>query len=294
MKQYLVKLNRPVLINETLSGIQYYQAVYGFLVPYPEKEEINGRTRKDILSYVRYLAAIHELSAGCTDEFRIGPHKQWIDKEGKGHGWDSWAEELAQRCAEKIGLDYSLVVIDTDGLSGICPDCGISGNYICCGNLMESLSRKAEEQDELYNVLLFNRPVWLPNEALCQGEKGHSHFYGIITKRKIGGELIETGNLYLGYLAMCEEYGLNGMTPSGYKAENDDMSIWIDKGEKNRVGSDKIIRETLLCLKKHCLRISRVIAKVPGLDVEEGVRGCHIVSKKLYESLQNTKDGNRG
>ena len=275
MKKYIVKLNRPVFIREE----QNLQPVYGFLSDYNDD---NGL----IDSYVSYLAAMHQWSVGREKEFDV-KDANWIDRKGKMHFFnDSWSDEICERCRNEIALEFSLHTIDLDITEGMLPGCGIDGSTIICESLLDNLISLAEQQTdkqtEQYNVILFNRPIWLPRNVLWVGEKGYCHIYGIVSDREMDSQLLEDCNAYLGYLVMCQEVTLKGQTPSGYTANlEQDGANWHKDGEEFTCSSDEIKEEGLLCQKKHNLKLYSVILKAPQELIQDCVRNDFLLSKKL-------------
>ena len=154
---------------------------------------------------------------------------------------------------------------------------------------MDSLVRLAEEQEEReekqYGVILFNRPIWLPRKEFWPDEDGFFHIYGLVVRPDKKDKRDKTYNTYLGYLAMCEEYFLAGVTPSGFSSEKDNPTIWYHNGIDYFVKGNEVEKECLLCKKKHNLKLRTAVVTVPEKDILEGVRDKMIVSQELYDSL---------
>ena len=155
MKVLFVKLNRPVLINESLCERIKMQPVYGFFAPNDEDDEDgDADLEEEIMTYLGYLAAVHAWSTYENVEFYVLNDEIWLDSEGEPHSVpDEWALEIGEKYREKIGLDYTLYEIDLDEADGICLYCGRTGSLITCGTLMDSLVRLAKEQEDTEETL---------------------------------------------------------------------------------------------------------------------------------------------
>lgn len=152
MKELLIKLNRPLLINNSKTYTPNYQTVYGFFAPYYDKDEERNEIVEDhIREYLCYLATIHEWDnnfCGCGYSLqKRGGELRWIDKTtGKEHTWDNWTRDVGKRCIDKCGQGYISYLIDLDNATGECLSCGISGGWVCCKNLMDTLVTIAANQ----------------------------------------------------------------------------------------------------------------------------------------------------
>jgi hypothetical protein len=249
MKRYLVKLNTPVLIEESTCDKSKKTTIYGFLGPYEEEyEELNACLEHDLDIYVDYLAAMNEQSGALT---------------------------------------YTVSLIDLEEVEGECLICGLDKSFIICDSLMDNLTRLAEQQKvEQFNVVLFNHPIWLPKRVLWEEEEGFCHIYGLIVDKEIDRKVLQDCNLYLGYLAMVEEVILNDVTPSGYTADVEkDGLFWYDRGEEYSCVSERLKREGLLCQHKHNLKLRSAVVRVPEIEINKGVRDEFILSQELYELL---------
>ena len=253
MKRYLVKLNTPVLIEESTCDKSKITTIYGFLGPYEEEyEELDACLEFDLNIYVDYLTAMNE---------------------------------------ESVDLTYTVSLIDLEGIEGECLECGMYKSFIICDSLMDNLNRLAEQQAEKekvgqYNVVLFNHPIWLPKRLLWEEEDGFCHIYGLLVDKEIDRKVLQDCNLYLGYLAMVEEVILNGVTPSGYTADVEkDGLYWYDRGEEYSCVSERLKKESLLCLHKHNLKLRSAVVNVPEIEINKGVRDDFILSQELYEIL---------
>lgn len=288
MKELLIKLNRPLLVNNGKTYAPNYQTIYGFFAPYYDQdEEMNAIVEYHIIEYISYLATIHEWdNNSCgTDFFLVktsgGLH--WIDKQGKEHIWDDWTREIGKQCSDRLGLDYSSYTIDLENATGKCLTCGISGGWICCELLMDTLVTIAEEQErEGTTAIVFNHPVWLPKELLWPEEKGYCSIYGVTVKPSLDIPPLFELDSYLGYLAMCEEYCQNGRTPSGFTAKDEDLSVWMNGDTEYDCHDEEVVQECLLCKEKHNLKAVSTPLK---RDITEGVKGSFIVSLDAYESI---------
>ena len=152
------------------------------------------------------------------------------------------------------------------------------------------LVKPAEEQEDLeekqYGVILFNRPIWLPRKEFWPDEDGFCHIYGLVVRPdEIDREHFMTNNTYLGYLAMCEEYLLAGVTPSGFSADKKYAFVWCLNGINYYIWDEEVEKEGLLCKQKHNLELRSALVTVPKKDILEGVRDEMIISQELYESL---------
>lgn len=290
MKKYLVKLNQPVYINDSDCGEPILCPVYGFLSPYSDvDEELNHYYRVMNYLYVGYLAAMHEWSAGREDSFSVEckEHKHWRDREGNIHtAHDSWVYDICESNRKKLGLDYTLYVIDLYGSQGSCSGCGRDGSLIICETAMDKLVEIAEHPQarptELRSIILFNRPIWLSAENIWE-RPGYCHIYGIIEDKRLDDTVICNANTYLGYLAMCEEYYLSGITPSGFSTK--DGVIWYKDGREYLATEEAIIEEGRICRDKHNLKLFATELQIPHYEAREGVLDGLIVSQYLYEHL---------
>lgn len=290
MKKYLVKLNHPVYINDSDRGEPILCPVYGFLSPYSDvDEELNHYYRVMSHYYVGYLAAMHEWSAGRENSFSVETkeHKHWRDRDGNVHAsHDSWMNEICERNREQLGLDYTLYTIDLYGSQGCCPGCGRDGSLIICETVMNKLVEIAEQPQvrptEPRTIILFNRPIWLSAEIIWE-RPGFCHIYGIIEDKRIDDTVKSNANTYLGYLAMCEEFYLSGITPSGFSTK--DGVVWYKGGREYLALEDAIKEEGRICMDKHNLTLYAAELQIPHYDAREGVIDGLIVNQSLYEHL---------
>lgn len=289
MKNYLIKLNQPVLIRDSECGEPILCPVYGFLAPFNDHDEELNRYYQEInYCYVGYLAALHEWSAGREASFSVVENKHWKDGEGHIHTThDSWVNEICERNRKKLGLGYSVYVIDRYGAQGVCPGCGRDGSIITCEKVMDKLVEISEQQPkrttEPHTIILFNRPIWLLAQNIWEDQPGFCQIYGVIENGKLDETVKQNVKSYLGYLAMCEEYCLSGITPSGFSTQ--DGITWFKDGNEYSVTDEAVIEECRICRRKHNLKILAIEKESPEYDIREGVRDGLIVEQDLYEYL---------
>ena len=283
MKRYLVKFNRPLLLKFEDDSSVFYKPVYGFFgLRYKNNEEDYREQLQSHKSYASYLAAIHEWSNNTSPEFSISDNSaaNWIDKTGQEHIKDDWVMDICSRSMEKLGLDITTYVIDLDEVIGPWNRLITDEYYI------DYLVRKTESQEECLvekTVFLFNRPFWFSKHNLGEAGESHSHIYGFVSDDELNEELKSDARIYLGYLAMCEEYILAGITPSGFSTQ--DGITWYKDGIEYDVKDDEIMDECRLCKKKHNLRFFAAVLQIPVHDLEKGVFGDLITDQELYEYL---------
>ena len=261
---------------------------FGFLCPYNEYNPTENDFHKESIEhYVSYLAAMHCWSENGGEEFSI-INKEWVNQEGDACPYE-WRVKICRRDREKLGLDYTLYVIDLDEIDDSFLKGGTDGSLILSPTLMDRLLTLAEGQEEqidTHNIILFNRPIWLPKRILWKESDGFCHIYGLTAEQGICQELLKETLLYLGYLAMIEELILNGVTPSGFTADVEKNGyLWYNQGEEYQVNSAEVEAECRLCRKKHNLKLRGVIEAVPDDDLIDGVKDGFIISKALYEQL---------
>lgn len=285
MKRYLIKLSQPVIVDDSTEEEKKQATIYGFLGPVvDEDKEPADYLVYDINSYVDYLAAMDERNTVSEKEFDA-------EKDNNLIGWSQRISEIGRNYREKIGLTFTISTIDLERIEGDCLICGLDSSIIICDSLMDSLTRLAEQQaeeekKEQHNVVLFNRPIWLPNNILWEGEDGFCHIYGLVLDEDIDRKLLETCNLYLGYLAMIEEVTLNDVTPSGYTSDvKEDGVLWYDRGKGYPCVSDKIKKECNICRHKNNLKLRGAVVHIPQEDIEDCVKDGYILSQWLYEHL---------
>lgn len=289
MIKYLIQLNRPVVIDDSYHGAPIKQTIYGFLGPYNEGDSAKNAYHEECFyHYCGYLAALHQWTENGGEEFDV-IDKEWYDLDGYPLPYEK-RKSICRRDRKRLNLDYSLYIIELDDTTSASLESGMTGNLIISPVLMDSLVDLALQQgDELFklrNVILFNRPIWLPKHILWDGAKGYCHIYGLTTNHSLDQKHLKESNLYLGYLAMIEELTLNGVTPSGYTADIEkDGYLWYDHGEEYAVDSAIIKAECHLCRRKHNLKLRGTIEAVPWEDLADGVRNGLIVSQKIYEEM---------
>ena len=281
MKRDLVKFNRPLLLRIVDDSGEYYKPVYGFFGLYStDDEEEYQEHQQDYMSYSSYLAAIHEWSNNISPGFTISDlNAHWIDETGQEHIYDDWVLDICSRSATKLGLDSTTYEIDLEEV--IRP----WNRLIFDESYMDYLVGKVESpEDSLIEktVFLFNRPLWFSDENLC-GEEGYCQVYGVISDDELGEELKSDITAHLGYLAMCEEYNLAGITPSGFTTQ--DGETWYRDGIEYDVNDEEIVEEGRICREKHNLKVIVTVTNTPEYELKEGVKGDLIIGQGLYEYL---------
>ena len=286
MKRYLIKLSQPVIVDDSTCKEKKLTTIYGFLGPEAEdNKEPADYFVYDINTYVNYLAAMDERND-------VGEKDYDEKKDNNLIGWSQRISEMGRKRREETGLTFSISVIDLDGIDGDCLECGMYKSFVICDSLMDNLTRLAEQQAEeektaQYNVILFNRPIWLPKHILWEEEEGFCHIYGLVIDEELDRRIIQDCNLYLGYLAMIEELTLNDVTPSGYTADVEkDGLYWYDRGEKYTCVSEELKKECQVCRHKHNLLLRGVEVSVQGKELKQGVRDGYILSQGLYEQIR--------
>ena len=288
MTLYLVKLNRPLLINNGTEEKKKYTPVYGFYYTKKWSEE-HSLSIDDVNQYICYLAAIHEWSNNSSTDFSLENADTWIDKKsGEKHliGSDLWSYVLGEQCQSKLDLRGTIYVLDIDEESDIFLDEGFDGHFIITESLMDELIELTLEQMVRKRVWVFNRPIWLPKKHIWE-EDGFCHIYGLITD---DFELDENDAAdihycyyYLGYLALCEEYYLTETTPNGFNTI--DGETWYKDGIPYNPRCKEIKGECSICLEKSNLEIRTNLIRMPAYDLAEGTRDDLIIDQKFYERV---------
>lgn len=288
MKLNLVKLNRPLLINNGTEEEKKYTPLYGFYYTKEWSEE-RRLSDDDVCQYICYLAAVHEWSNNSSTDFSLENADTWIDKKsGEKHsiGGDLWSYVLGEQCQSKLDLRGTLYIIDIDEESEIFLDEGFDRHLIITESLMNELVEIAREQIVKKRVWLFNRPIWLPKKDIW-AEEGFCHIYGVITDDfeldDDNAADIYSSYYYLGYLALCEEYYLTKTTPNGFSTIDGD--IWYKDGIPYNPWSKEIKEECSICLKKSNLEIHTNLIGMPAYDIAEGTRDELIIDQKFYERI---------
>ena len=286
MKRYLIKLSQPVIVDDSTEKEKKQATIYGFLGPkMDDDEELADYLVYDINSYVDYLAAMDERNAAGEKDFDIDKNKNLI-------GWSQRICELGRKRREETGLTFTLSTIDLERIDSGCLVCGIDQSVITCESLMDTLTRLAEHQAEdgktaQCNVIIFNRPIWLPKHILWEGEEGFSHIYGLVVDEELDSKVIQDCTLYLGYLAMVEEVTLIDVTPSGYTADVEkDGLYWYDRGKEYTCVSEELKKECQICRHKHNLLLRGATVTVSEKEIKQGVRDEYILSQELYEHIR--------
>ena len=124
----IVKLSRPLLLVTGQYQDGYlYQTVYGCVVP----SSLGDMAYYKVHDYVGYLAGLHCWANGYklfNINFEIRGVPDWVDKKGKVHmRQDSWMERIGEKCMEKIGLSYELIIgsIDDETYSKYVNNCDL-------------------------------------------------------------------------------------------------------------------------------------------------------------------------
>lgn len=183
MKTYVIKLNHPVLVNNSTEETTHYDTVYGFIY-YPQR---NDREKlflsEGLKTYLGYLAAIHEWSNGATG-FSVGEEQNWITSSGEKHDTnDFWSYLIGEKCRERMDLRCSIYVLDVDVVE-LLADKRMDESFIISESLMDKLVYLSNEQSRKERVIiLFNRPIWIPKTILWENEIGYINIYGVITDR---------------------------------------------------------------------------------------------------------------
>ena len=150
------------------------------------------------------------------------------------------------------------------------------------------------KEDKLYDVLLFNKPLWLPIDIFRPGEPGHLNIYGVLSPIGVDRKCLDAAYSYLGYLSMCEECEENGESPSGFKTVNGDCAIWEDReGNIYNAHCSELDSEREICREKANLKITNLIEGIHLGDINYGLYNGFIISHELYEHLleNSTKIG---
>ena len=144
-----------------------------------------------------------------------------------------------------------------------------------------------EEKIEKCNVVLFNRPIWILRKEFWPDKDGFCHIYGLVSdsSEKMDEEYLNMCNLYLGYLAMCEEYYLVGITSSRFTADKNDPTIWYNNGIEYTVRDKEVKEECRLCRVKHNLKLHAAVVPVQEKTIMKGIQDNMILSQEVYESL---------
>ena len=283
MKTYVIKLNHPVLVNNSTKETTHYDTVYGFIYSPTGNDRVKFFLSEGLKTYLGYLSAIHEWSSGEITDFSVDEDQNWITSAGEKHDTnDFWSNLIGEKCREKIDLRCSIYAMDVDVVE-LLKDKGMEASFVISESLMDSLVDLAKEQNKRERVIfLFNRPIWLPKNAFWEKENGFTHIYGIITD-KASTSLLEDIKGYPGYLAMCEEHYLTGRTPSGYTTT--DYTTWYRDEVAYNAKDEEIEEESFACKNKYNLKITAFAARNPSYTVAMGTRDDLIIDQELYEYL---------
>lgn len=283
MKTYVIKLNHPVLVNNSTDKETHYDTIYGYIYCPKGNDREKMFLGEGLKAYLGYLSAIHEWSKGATD-FSVDEDQNWITNSGEKHDTnDFWSYLKGEECRERIDLRCSIYVLDVDVVE-LLADKGMEESFIISESLMNKLVYLAKEQNRKKRVIfLFNRPVWLPKNVLWENENGFTHIYGVISDRAFTSRLEYDIKGYAGYLAMCEEYYLTGRTPSGFTTT--DYATWYKDGVAYNAKEKDIKDESFICKNKNSLKITAFAARNPSYTVALGIRDDLIIDQELYEYL---------
>lgn len=283
MKTYIIKLNHPVLVNNSTDKETHYDTVYGFIYYPQNNDRVKFYLSEGLKTYLGYLAAIHEWSSGEITDFSVDEEQNWITNSGEKHYTNDFCSYLiGEKCREKIDLRCSIYVMDVDVVE-LLKDKGMDESFVISESLMDKLVDLAKEQNKRERVIfLFNRPIWLPKNAFWEKENGFTHIYGIITD-KASTSLLEDIKGYTGYLAMCEEHYFTGRTPSGYTTT--DYTTWYRDEVAYNAKDEEIEEESFACKNKYNLKITAFAARNPSYTVAMGIRDDLIIDQELYEYL---------
>lgn len=293
---YLVKLNRPLLINNGTEEEKKYTPLYGFYFKKKWCEE-HRLSIEDMTIYLCYLAAVHEWSNNSPTDFSLENPNTWIDnKSGEIHpvGGDLWSYVLGVQCQKKLDLRGTLYALNIDEESNIFLDEGFDDHFIVTESLMDNLVKLAREQTERKRVWVFNRPIWLPKKDIWE-EDGFCHIYGLISDDyeldKENATDIYCCYYYLGYLALCEEFYLTKTTPNGFSTI--DGETWYKDGIPYNPRSKEFKEECSICLKKSNLKIRTSVIRMSEYDLAEATRDDLIIDQEFYERLLSASPQDR-
>ena len=153
MKTYLIKLNHPVLVNNSTDKETHYDTVYGFIYSPARNDREKLFFNEGLKAYLGYLSAIHEWSKGATD-FSVDEDQNWITYSGEKHDTnDFWSYLKGEECREKIDLQCSIYVLDVDVVE-LLKDKGMDESFIISESLMDKLICLAKEQNRRESYLL--------------------------------------------------------------------------------------------------------------------------------------------
>ena len=284
MKTYVIKLNHPVLVNNSTKETTHYDTVYGFIYSPAGNDRVKFFLSEGLKTYLGYLSAIHEWSSGEITDFSVDEDQNWITNSGEKHDTnDFWSYLTGEKCRERIDLRCSIYALDVDVVE-LLKDKGMDESFVISESLMEKLVYLAKEQNRRERtIIVFNRPIWLPKNVLWDNENGFTHIYGVITDRPFTSRLEYDIKGYAGYLAMCEEHYLTGRTPSGYTTT--DYTTWYRDEVAYNAKDEEIEEESFACKNKYNLKITAFAARNPSYTVAMGIRDDLIIDQELYEYL---------
>ena len=92
MKTYVIKLNHPVLVNNSTKETTHYDTVYGFIYSPAGNDRVKFFISEWLKTYLGYLSAIHEWSSGEITDFSVDEDQNWITNSGEKHDTnDFWS-----------------------------------------------------------------------------------------------------------------------------------------------------------------------------------------------------------
>lgn len=284
MKTYMIKLNHPVLVNNSTDKETHYDTVYGFIYCPQGNDREKLFLGEGLKTYLGYLSVIHEWSSGATTDLSVSEDQNWVTSSGEKHDTnDDWSYLKGEECRERIDLRCAIYALDIDVVE-LLADKGMDESFIISESLMDKLVYLSNEQSRKERVIiLFNRPIWIPKTILWENEIGYINIYGVITDRAYTSLLEYDIKGYAGYLAMCEECYLTGRTPSGYSTT--DYETWYRDGVAYNSKDEEIEEESFLCKNKYNLKITAFAARNPSYTVAMGIRDDLIIDQELYEYL---------
>ena len=113
MKTYIIKLNHPVLVNNSTDKETHYDTVYGFIYYPQNNDRVKFFLSEGLKTYLGYLAAIHEWSSGEITDFSVDEDQNWITSAGEKHDPnDFWSYLTGEKCRERIDLQCSIYAMD--------------------------------------------------------------------------------------------------------------------------------------------------------------------------------------
>ncbi len=138
-------------------------------------------------------------------------------------------------------------------------------------------------KENCLTAYVFNHPIQLQREIFWPGQEGPLFLYGVTINSEPDQKVQDDVDGYLGYLAMCEEFCQNGITPSGYTAGPDgDLAVWVKGDSVYGCYDDAVLQECALCKEKQNLK---AYATPLNQELANEVDGEFILSREVYEAL---------